>query len=76
MPYLDYPPSVADLRRLMTLLAIDDPREMVRTGEPAYGELGLDEATAEEVQAAGATHPVPLQRPIVVAGDRAVIARR
>ena len=39
--YLDEPPTVADLRALMQLLAIDDPRLMMRTGEPVYAELAL-----------------------------------
>ena len=30
--YLDEPPTVADLKRLMQLLVIEDPRLMMRTG--------------------------------------------
>ena len=39
--YLDVPPTRADLERLMALLGIDDPRLMMRTGEPMYTELAL-----------------------------------
>jgi hypothetical protein len=39
--YLDHPPTVADLKGLMQLLAIDDPRLMMRTREPLYAELAL-----------------------------------
>ena len=73
--YLEAPPTVADLERLMTLLAIDDPRQMMRTGESVYGELGLADATPDELLAAITAHPILLERPIFVVGDRAVVAR-
>jgi arsenate reductase len=73
--YLDDPPTLDDLRRLMALLGIDDPRAMMRTGEEVYAELGLAEASAEELLEAITRHPILLQRPIFVVGDRAVIAR-
>jgi arsenate reductase len=73
--YLDEPPSVDDLRRLMTLLGIDDPREMMRTGEDVYKELHLGEVGGDELLQAISEHPILLERPIVVRGNRAVIAR-
>jgi arsenate reductase len=73
--YLDVPPSRRDLHRLMALLGIDDPRAMMRTAEPVYAELGLDEASADELLDAITVHPILLERPIFVVGDRAVIAR-
>ena len=73
--YLDEPPTIDDLRRLMTLLGIDDPRAMMRTGEHVYKELQLDGADGDALLRAIAAHPILLERPIVVRGDRAVIAR-
>jgi len=73
--YLDEPPSLDDLRRLMQLLAITDPREMMRTGEDVYKELQLGQASGDELLDAITKHPILLERPIVVRGDRAVIAR-
>lgn len=73
--YLDAPPTVDDLRRLMARLGIDDPRAMMRTGEAVYSELGLADAGPDALLAAVAAHPILLERPIVVHGDRAVIAR-
>jgi arsenate reductase len=73
--YLDERPSRADLERLMTLLGIDDPRAMIREKEPQYAELGLATATRDAVLDAVVENPILLQRPIVVRGDRAVIAR-
>ena len=59
----------------MTLLGIDDPRGMMRTGEAVYKELELGKASPDELLAALTAHPVLLERPIVVVGERAVIAR-
>ena len=73
--YLDRAPSVDELRQLMTGLGIDDPREMMRTGESVYAELGLTGAGPDELLAAITEHPILLERPIFVVGDRAVIAR-
>lgn len=73
--YLDQPPTVEELRHLMDLLSIDDPRLMMRTAEPAYAELGLADASADALLQAITEHPILLERPIYVVGDRAVIAR-
>jgi arsenate reductase (glutaredoxin) len=73
--YLEAPPTIADLQRLMVMLAIDDPRRMMRTGEPVYAELGLENATLDQLLEALTTHPILLERPIFVVGHRAVIAR-
>jgi arsenate reductase len=73
--YLDSPPSVADLEELMVRLGIDDPRLMMRTSEPVYVELGLGEASSDALLEAIAEHPILLERPIFVRGDRAVVAR-
>ena len=73
--YLDQAPTRADLERVMGLLGIDDPRKMMRTGEPAYAELGLADADADALLDAMTSHPILIERPIVIRGDRAVIAR-
>ena len=73
--YLDTPPTRGDLDRLMQQLGIDDPRQMMRPGEPAYTELGLAEASHDDLLQAITTHPVLLERPIFVVGGRAVVAR-
>jgi arsenate reductase (glutaredoxin) len=73
--YLDEPPSVADLERLMKSLAIGDPRLMMRTGEPLFAELALDDVAGDALLEAIARHAVLLERPNFVVADRAVIAR-
>ena len=73
--YLEEPPTAADLERLMQLLGIDDPRLMMRTGEPVYAELALHAQAGHALLAAITRHPILLERPIFVVGDRAVVAR-
>jgi len=69
------PPTRAELEALMVALGIDDPREMMRTGEDAYGQLALADADRDELLDAIVEHPILLQRPIVVRDGRAVIGR-
>lgn len=73
--YIQDAPTSDELVRLMQLLGIDDPRAMIRTGESVYSELGLSGASKEQLLEAIAQHPILLERPIFVLGDRAVIAR-
>ena len=54
------------------------PRDILRTREPLVAQLGLledDGAGDDALIAAIAKHPRLLQRPIVVRGDRALLAR-
>lgn len=54
------------------------PRDVLRMGEPLVRELGLDDPAThsdDELVALMAEHPELVQRPIVVRGDRAVLAR-
>lgn len=73
--YLDTPPSRAEIEDVLRLLGTDDPAAIVRTGEAAYRELGLAGADRDTLLDALAAHPSLIERPIVVDGDRAVLAR-
>lgn len=73
--YLEQAPSREDLERVMKLLGTEDPREMMREKEPAYSELGLENASRDQLLDAMTSHPILIQRPIVIRGDRAIIAR-
>ena len=69
--YLKTPPDAATLRRVLVLLGIG-PRGLVRTGEPVYRELGLDDpgTSDDALIAAMVEHPVLIERPVVVVDDR------
>ena len=73
--YLDAPPSREEIERVLRMLGTDDPRAMMRTGEPLYRELGLARADREALLDAMAAHPILIERPIVIRGDSAVVAR-
>jgi arsenate reductase len=73
--YLKDAPTVPQLQELMEQLGLTDPRAMMRTGEGVYAELGLDDRSGTALLEAIAAHPILLERPIVVRGGRAVIAR-
>jgi arsenate reductase (glutaredoxin) len=73
--YLDDTPSRDEIVRIHRLLGSDDPRAMMRTGEQIYRELGLADADADALFDAMAAHPILIERPIVIVGDRAVVAR-
>lgn len=47
----------------------------MRAKEPVYDELGLARASRDELLDAMVAHPILIQRPIVILGDRAVVAR-
>jgi arsenate reductase (glutaredoxin) len=72
--YLQHPPDVATLRRLLTALNLT-ARGIVRRQEAPYTELGLAEADDQRLLEAITTHPILLERPIVLRGERAVIGR-
>ena len=72
--YLDDPPSREEIARVVGLLG-GDPRALLRTGEPEYRALGLAGADDEAVLDALAAHPRLIERPVVLRGDRAVVAR-
>ncbi len=74
--YLNQPPDVAALRQLLGRLGLP-ARALLRDSEAEYEALGLARTTLDEAAllAAIAAHPRLLQRPIVVQGQRALIAR-
>lgn len=74
--YLKQPPDADQLKRIIELLGTT-PRELLRTSETEYRELGLDDAARsdDELIRAMAQHPRLIQRPIVIAGSKARIGR-
>ena len=74
--YLKTPPDRATLQRILDLLG-GPPADLVRK-DTRFRELGLDPrsyATKEQVIALLLEHPELMERPVVIRGGRAVIAR-
>ena len=74
--YLDTPLNTAQLKTLLGQLNIS-ARQLLRTGEDEYKALNLADSTLSDSQLieAMAAHPKLIERPILVAGDKAVIGR-
>jgi len=74
--YLKQPPDVDELSEILKLLGLE-PRELMRSGEAIYRELGLAQlqiSRSEQLEILVA-HPRLIERPIVVDGRRAVLGR-
>jgi arsenate reductase len=75
--YLNTPPSRDELESIIAVL-IDPVSDLVRRTDKAFTDLGLDPSgyhQADEVIDLLLAHPELMQRPIVVSGGKAVIAR-
>ena len=73
--YLEHPLSADELKKLLRRAGLK-PTDVLRTKEPAYREFVAGKnLNDEELLKLIATHPELLQRPIVVRGDEAVLAR-
>lgn len=73
--YLRTPPSREELRALLDKLGMN-PAELVRRGEAVFKENYAGRALSDdEWLEALAAHPVLIERPIVVRGERAVLGR-
>ena len=74
--YLESPPPAGELGMILDKLDMK-PREFMRSSEAEYKEQGLDDKslTDDELIQAMVASPKLIQRPIVLAGDRAAIGR-
>lgn len=73
--YLRDKPDAGEIRDLLNKLGMR-AFDLARRGEKVWKELALSDASTEaEIVQAMATHPVLIERPVVVADDRAVVAR-
>jgi len=74
--YLKTPPDEHMLEHILDLLGLQ-PRDLMRTGEPEYRELGLDNPALSRQQLIDAMveHPKLIQRPIVINKDKAALGR-
>jgi len=74
--YLETPPSATELKILLTQLGIS-ARALLRKGEEAYKthQLKSPKFSDDELIAFMVQFPKLIERPIVVAGDKAVLGR-
>ena len=74
--YMETPPSIDAIKTLLDELDLK-LLDIIRRSEDDFDELGLDDETLSEeiILDLLQKHPQLLQRPIVVKGDNAIIAR-
>jgi arsenate reductase len=74
--YLRQPPGKAEVEALLDMVG-GEPGALIRDGEAEFKALGRKKAgmSRAEIVEAIVAHPVLLQRPIVVAGEKAAIGR-
>ncbi len=74
--YLRNPPDKSTLKRLTKMLGID-AEMLVRKNEPSFKVMHLSEAELSTEQWLELLHqnPVLLQRPIIIANNKAIIGR-
>lgn len=74
--YLNDTPDHATIEQILDMLGIQ-PRDLMRTGESIYKELDLDnkDLSRTELIDIMITHPILIERPIVIQNGKAVIGR-
>lgn len=75
--YLKDTPDADQIRQLLALLGLNDPRQLMRTKEDEYKQQNLADPalTADQLIAAMVATPKLIERPIVVANGQARIGR-
>jgi arsenate reductase len=72
--YLKTPPDAATLKRLMKQLGLK-PAQLVRKKEAADAKIDAAKLSDDALIAAMVKHPIVIERPIVVNGDKAALGR-
>lgn len=74
--YLETPPDAAQLAAILKKLGMS-PRELMRKGQPEYREMGLNDPQLSDdaLIAAMCKSPILIERPIVLARQKAAIGR-
>ncbi|SIQ85685.1 arsenate reductase [Aeromonas sp. RU39B] len=73
--YLEQAPSEDEIRELLGQLGFNDPRQLMRTKEDLYRELGLAAQQGDALIKAMVAHPKLIERPIVICNGRARLGR-
>jgi arsenate reductase len=74
--YLKTPPSKEELAQILAMLGLE-PRQLMRSKEAEYKELGLDDLSLsrDQLLEAMVANPKLIERPIVINNGKAAIGR-
>ncbi len=74
--YLKTPPSAAELKDVIKALGLSSARDLMRTKEAEYKDLGLKDVDDEEALVSAVIKtPRFIERPILINGAKAAIGR-
>ncbi|MCR9129132.1 MAG: arsenate reductase (glutaredoxin) [Alphaproteobacteria bacterium] len=74
--YLKTPPSAAELKDVIKALGLSSARDLMRTKEAEYKDLGLKDVDDEEALVSAMIEtPRLIERPILINGAKAAIGR-
>jgi len=73
--YLETPPTESEIRYVLGLLDLS-AIDLMRRGEATFKELNLSPSTADdELISAMASHPILIERPVIISATQAIIGR-
>ena len=73
--YLESPPTESEIRHTLSLLGVS-AIDLMRRGEATFKELNLSSDMSEDdLISAMASHPILIERPVVISATQAVIGR-
>lgn len=74
--YLATPPTAAEFKSILKKMGAG-PRDVIRRGEKIFKELELDDPSLPDnaLITAMVEHPILIERPIVISGDKAALGR-
>ena len=73
--YLETSPTESEIRHVLSLLGVS-AIDLMRRGEATFKELNLSSDTSEdELVSAMASHPILIERPVIISATQAVIGR-
>ena len=73
--YLETPPTENEVRHILSLLGLS-AIDLMRRGEATFEELNLSSDSSEdELVSAMASHPILIERPVIISATQAVIGR-
>lgn len=75
--YLKTPPSINNLKTLLSQLGFTEPRQLMRSNETIYQTLNLSDSSLSDDILLQAMHdnPILIERPIVVVDNHAQLGR-
>ena len=73
--YLETPPTESEIRHTLSLLGVS-AIDLMRRGEATFKELNLSsDISDDELIRAMASHPILIERPVIISATQAVIGR-